>query len=457
MMKKAQMKIDERIEALQDRILAEAEQLGFRDAEVTYQSSQGVEVLLMEGEVSRLESNDEAGVSFRGSFHGQMGYAHSEKLTEDSITDLLLSAQGNAMLMSDGQEESLFEGEKSYPMVSTFSPKLEGIDINKQIKLARRMEDAALHGADHIALLDYCAIGMEKREISLRNSKGLSANYTKNFATGYVSAIAKAGEETKTGSYFWKGKDWAEFQPEIVGKEAAQRAVALLHAQSVPSGKYPVILNPEAMNSLLGAFCGAFYGENVQKGFSLLKDKEKTAVAAECVSLRDDALLIDGYASVPFDSEGVACKNKAVIEKGVLKTFLYNRKTAQRAGVSSTGNGFKAGLTAQVGTACTNFYITAGESTPEDMKARMRDGLVITGLMGLHSGANMVSGDFSLSAEGFLMEGGQVTHPVEQITVAGNFYQLLQDVVAVGDNLTFGMGGKGSPSVWVRELSVAGA
>ena len=210
------------------------------------------------------------------------------------------------------------------------------------------------------------------------------------------------------------------------------------------------------MVSLLGAFAGVFFGENAQKGFSLLKGKTGERIASEKVTLRDDALLAGGYGTQPFDSEGVSGKNKAVIEKGVLKTLLYNRKTAKKDGVLSTGNGFKAGLTGSVKTATTNFYLTQGEPTQEELFRQMGNGLFITSLMGLHAGCNAVSGDFSLSAEGFRIEDGKQGRPVEQITIAGNFYKLLESVEEIADDLYFGSNGMGAPSVLVRNLDIAG-
>ncbi|WP_312059175.1 TldD/PmbA family protein [Anaerotignum sp.] len=442
-------------QALQKQIIQEALNCGFSDCEVFYLGGESFEVLLMEGEVSNYENSSEAGIAFRGTYCGRTGYAFSERLEEDCIPFLIDSARENAMLMSEDEHEDLFAGE-AYPEFSGYYPELERVCVEKRIQLAKRMEEAALNGAESIASLDYCVLGIGKREVSIVNSLGLDISYTKNFASSYVSAIARAKDETKKGSAFWKGTDWAEFNPEETGRRAAKRGAELLGASSVNSGTYQVVLDGKAMTSLLSSFSGIFFGENVQKGFSLLKDRVGEQIASSCVTLRDDALLEGGYASVPFDSEGVAGKNKALIEKGYLKTLLYNRKSAKKDGVASTGNGFKAGLTAPVKTACTNFYIQKGEKTLEQLFLQMENGLFITDFMGLHAGTNVVSGDFSLSAEGFLVEKGNIIRPVEQITVAGNFYTLLKDILAVGEDLYFSAGGKGSPSVLIQGIVVAG-
>jgi len=340
--------------------------------------------------------------------------------------------------------------------VEGVNEELEQLAVSEKISAAIKMEQAALAGAEEVASLDYCALGTGLAEIAIKNTKGLDVSFAKNFATAYVSAIARKGDETKTGTYFWKAQDWSDFDPEETGRKAAERAVSHLGAGSVSSGKYDIVLEDRAMVSLLGAFAGIFFAENVQKGFSMLNGKTGTKIASEKVTLRDDALLKGGYGTQPFDSEGVSGKNKAIIENGVLKTFLYNRKTAKKDGVLSTGNGFKMGLTGSVKTATTNFYLAKGKVSQEELFRQMGDGLFITSLMGLHSGCNAVSGDFSLSAEGFRIADGRQAQPVEQITIAGNFYKLLEEVEEIADDLYFGSSGIGSPSVLVRNLDIAG-
>lgn len=439
-----------------DKVLAYGKQEGFAECEVFYRGGKAFEVLIMEGEVANYENSKEEGLSFRGNIDGRTGYAYTEQLSEEAIPYLVNMAKENAALLSPEDREDLYEGEETYPELDGVNEELEQLKVEDKINAAMRMEQAALAGAEEVASLDYCALGTGMAEIAIKNTKGLDVSFAKNFATAYVSAIAKKGEETKTGSYFWKAQDWNDFDPEATGREAAKRAASHLGAASVPSGKYDIILDGRAMVSLLGAFAGVFFAENVQKGFSLLNDKTGQVIASEKVTLRDDALLEGGYGTQPFDSEGVSGRNKAVIEKGVLKTLLYNRKTAKKDGVPSTGNGFKAGLTGSVKTGTTNFYLANGEFSQEELFKQMGEGLFITSFMGLHAGTNAVSGDFSLSAEGFRVEGGKQGRPVEQITIAGNFYRLLENVEEMADDLYFGSSGVGSPSVLVRGLDIAG-
>ena len=163
--------------------------------------------------------------------------------------------------------------------------------------------------------------------------------------------------------------------------------------------------------------------------------------------------------STPFDGEGVPTSYKEIISGGKLTTLLHNLKTAKKQGVKSTGNGSRPSYASPVGIAPTNFYIKPGEAGLDEMAAKLGDGLVITRLEGLHAGANPISGDFSLGAKGYKVENGRLGGAVKQITIAGNFYQLLKDIVEVGSDLRFGFPGAacfGSPSVRVSKLSVAG-
>ena len=224
----------------------------------------------------------------------------------------------------------------------------------------------------------------------------------------------------------------------------------------MPAGTYRIILRHDAAQSLLRTFCGIFSAENAQQGLSLLKGREGEKIAADCVTLMDDPLLEGGFDSAPFDGEGVASKTKAVVENGVLKTLLHNRKTAKKQGVASTGNALRPGLSAPITVAPTNFFFKPGDKTLAELEADMSDGLVITDLSGLHAGANMTSGDFSLLSKGYLLKGGKRVQPVEQITIAGNFYDVLKNIRAIGSDLIVPASGVGSSSVDVGTLTAAG-
>ena len=221
----------------------------------------------------------------------------------------------------------------------------------------------------------------------------------------------------------------------------------------------PVVMDKAAMRTMLATFAGVFSAEAAQKGLSLLGGKEGGNVAASAVTIWDDPSDGLGLAGMPFDGEGVPTQKKAVVENGKLNTLLYTLKSAKKAGKNTTGNAARASYMSIVGTAPTNFYIAPGKNTVEQLYQMAGNGVRIDELMGTHAGANPISGDFSLSCKGMKIENGKLTGPVEQITVSGNFYKLLEGIRAVGDDLWFGFPGVcsvGSPSVLVEGLSIAG-
>jgi PmbA protein len=191
----------------------------------------------------------------------------------------------------------------------------------------------------------------------------------------------------------------------------------------------------------------------------LLGPKVGQQIAAPCLNLIDEARHAASLYQPPFDSEGVSTKKTSLLDQGMLAGFLHNRKTAAKAGCSSTGNGFRPSWKAGIQVSATNSYFQPGKMSREALYSELDRGLLVTELTGLHAGTNLTSGDFSLSAEGFWLEKGEISYPVEQITVAGNFYELMRQVQSVADDLFFdlpGGGQVGSPSLLIESLSVSG-
>lgn len=172
------------------------------------------------------------------------------------------------------------------------------------------------------------------------------------------------------------------------------------------------------------------------------------------MTIVDDPLMKGGLATSAFDGEGSASRTKKVVDSGKLTTLLHDRKTARKQGVASTGNAARVG--GRIMVAPTNLYIAAGEKSLTELMADVGNGVVITELAGLHAGANPSSGDFSLLSKGYTIENGKRGRAVEQITVAGNFYQLLKSICAVGSDLTFEGSSIGSPSVDAGTLKISG-
>ncbi len=304
-----------------------------------------------------------------------------------------------------------------------------------------------------------------RQKYALCNSKGLDLEDVISLARCYGMPLVSEGGEMYDGFESKKGR-LQDFDLDAIAEKAVEHAVSAISADSVPSGKYDVVFSNKTMAALLQTYASVFSAEQAQKGMSLLKGKEGERIAAPFITIVDDPRYEENYVMRTFDGEGVAAYAKNVVEDGVLVTLLHNLKTAAKAGVKSTGNASKSSYDAVVGVSPFTFYIKA-EGGPEtlgaerrkgleDMLASAGEGLYITELMGLHAGANPITGDFSLSAKGFMISEGRKGAPVKNFTVSGNFFTMLREIEKVGSDLEFGNGSFGSPSVLVRDMSIGG-
>lgn len=446
------MTIDQFTQAL----LAEAKKEGIEAAEIYLSSGDSFRAMCVQGQIANYTVNATRGLSLRGIYQGRMGYAATEAFDEDAVAQLVRAVKESAELTEDDDVQEIYQGDPHYPQVDNYQPALDTVEESRKLQLVLDMEKKAKALDERIVQLDYDMISTSSHETRIINSYGLNLRHRDNIAYTVVSAIAKEGERVATGTGFKVSRNFEDFDPDQIAREAVEDAVFMLKAAPVPSGNYRAIIHAKCMPDLLGVFAGTFSAESVQKGLSLLKGKEGEMIASEAVTLMDDPLLPGGLASRPFDDEGVATYTKAVIENGRLNTLLYNLKTARKAGVKTTGNAAKAGYAGAVNVSPSNFYLKPGTKSLDELMADLGDGLVITEVSGLHAGANAISGDFSLIAQGYTVKDGKKDQPVEQITVAGNFYQLLKNIRAVGSDLVFPGSSTGSPSVDVGEIAVAG-
>jgi PmbA protein len=439
-----------------EELFKEAKNSGFEECEVYYSDTESLSLNIYEGQVEKYKLNNAFGLSFRGKINNKMGYSYTEILDKEAIKTLITNAREAALAIENDDIQFIYEGDKEYKDIDCYKKELEDIKPDELISLALEMEKECKKQCNKVVNFEGCGIGYGKYVYRIINSKGLNLKSERNSLTAYVVPIIEENGEKQDGMGYVIAKKVEDINPNDLAKQGLEEALSKIGGKSIPSGKYKIIINNEAMVSLLGTFSGIFNAEQAQKGLSLLKGKEGEIIASDIVTLVDDPHLKDGLGTTSFDDEGVATYKKEVITKGKLNTLLHNLKTAYKAGVKSTGNGFKSSYASTVGISTSNFYINPGEKPFEELCDYVKDGVIITEFAGLHSGANSVTGDFSLAAKGFMIEDGKKSFPVEQITVAGNFFTLLKDIEEIGSDLKFPMSSIGSPSVCIKELSVAG-
>ncbi len=444
------------IKDFKDKLFEKALKNGFSDCEIYYYSGKSIEVNILKGEIEKFNNSTSGGLSFRGFYNGKIGYSYTEQISENIIDKLIEYAKENAEIINDEEKEEIYIGDKNYTPVKTFYDNLENVDVDTLIEKALDIEKAVLSYDSRITSCNYCSVGKASSQIYISNTKGLELNKKDNYVVALAGSLAKDGNDIKSGMEVIAAFDINDIDPKHIGETASKKAISSLGATSLPSKKYNIVFENECFTDLFSCFLGSFSAENVQKGFSLLKGKLNKQIASNNITILDEPLMEDGYSSSSFDSEGVACYNKTIVENGILKTYLYNLKTAKKDGVKSTGNGFKGGYKGKIGISPTNFYIKNGSKSLDSIFNDVKDGIYITDMSGLHAGVNSTSGDFSLLSSGYLIENGKKTKAIEQITIAGNFYNMILDIKDIANDLKFSLNGVGSPSIFVGELNVSG-
>lgn len=445
------------IQEFQQKLFAEGKQFGYEEMELYYERAERFGCKLFRGEMDSYDSSEVSGVSFRGLYQGQMGYAFTEKIAEDSIAYLLESAKDNALVVEDEEMNEIFEGSPAYEEYRFDSEELRQVSAHDKIEWLKDLERKVLAYDERITGTNSCMIGSSDSGRVMVNSKGLSLADEHNSLYVYVSVVAKAGSEVKTGSCYKVTQDFSSLDADEIAQDACEEALSQLGAKSIPSRSYPIVLRHDVAAALLSTYASIFSAEQAQKGKSRLKDKVGERIAVQGFNLVDDPFRPDGLASRNFDGEGSASKKLQVIQNGRLESLLHNRKTAKKAGVESTGHAHKSSYKGAIGVAPTNFFVEPTETSFDNLVGGIGEGVLITDLSGLHSGANTISGDFSLAAQGFYIKDGKIESAVNQMTIAGNFFDVLNSIEVIGADLEFspsGGGYIGSPSLLVRQLSV---
>ena len=438
-------------------VIAACQEAGIAEYELYYQAGSSVSVDTFQHAVNEFSSSTSGGVCFRCIVDGKMGYASTEALNAEQAKALVLKAADSAAVLEAEEQVFLGEGGQEYEPLNIEPYELPSTEalISKILEVQEK-----LYAADP-AVIDGCQTEglLEQSEIAICNSKGLDLSYRNQTSGLIVVGVVSDGKEM-ANDFQAKLGNLAQIDADALVKKAVEGAKVKLGGEPAPTGQYPVVFSPDAMSSLLQVYSSVFSSEAAQKGLSRLGDAEGQVIAAPIVTLVDDPFHPENPEPINFDAEGSPTHRKNIIEKGVLNTLLYNLKTAAVAGKKTTGNAAKAGYDAAVGLRPFTMYLENGDLSEEELLDKAGNGVMITSLGGLHAGADPISGDFSLQSAGFMICDGKKAEYVKSFTVAGNFYDLLKNIVGIADNcqlpMPFGMTTFGAPSVLVEGLSVAG-
>lgn len=435
-------------EQARDYLLQKAHAMGI-DAEVLATHTRELTIQAHGGKVEEITQATQGGVGVRVVVEGKTGYAYTEERTPEALDWVLQEAHENALLQSEVGGFLPIGGELGrHDLLG------EGLSAPLEHKRQAALEvESGLRADPRMRQVQMTRYSENETQAALGSTRGVSGAYRNGYAALMAYAVMGEGGSLKQSFELDISKEFHSLDPGRTAQEFIQKTGRLLGARPLQTGRYKAYFEPKAFGQLLGMM-GWFLlsAKNVLEGKSLLAGRVGQKIASELFTLIDDPTLAGGLASRPFDAEGTAALRTVLIEKGILRTFAHNSETARKMGVENTGHAARS-YKGVLGIAPTNLFVQPGEGV------KMDNGIVVIDLMGLHAGANPISGEFSLQALGLWVEGGEVAYAVENFTVAGNFLELLSNITALGTELEWNpmMGIVGSPMVEVAELSFAGA
>jgi PmbA protein len=324
----------------------------------------------------------------------------------------------------------------------------------ERIEYARRAEKAALEFDPRIKNSEGGSFEAVDGHRVLANSHGFAGEYRRTYCSIVAVPIAQADDGAMQRDYWYSSaRTLSKLEsPEEVGRIAAQRALRRLGARKIASTRVPLIFDPQMSRALLDQIFEAVSGDSIYRGASFLQGKLGEKIAGENVTVVDDGTIPGGFGTSPFDDEGVPTQRTVVIEKGILKSYLLNTYTARKLSLRTTGNASR-GVTGNPAVGNGNFFLEKGDRSPRQIIAGVKQGLYVTEMLG--HGGNLVTGDFSQGAGGQWIENGEFAYPVEEITVAGNLRDMLNNISEIGNDLEF-RGSMAAPTLRIEGMTIAG-
>jgi PmbA protein len=440
-------------QAILAAVLAAAKKAGADAADALFVEGVSSSVSYRLGKLEDVERAEASDLGLRVFVGNRVAIVSSTDFSPDALAAL----PSRAVAMARLAPEDKYAGLAPENRLTRAVPALDLEDAGEPgaerlIGLARDVEGAAL-AVKGVTNSEGGGASFSRSAVALATSTGFYGRYAGTSHSIGVAVLAGEGVGMERDHDFAMARHGDDLEhPEAVGRRAGPRAVERLNPRKVKSQSVPVVFDPREASSLVGHFAGAISGTSIARGVSFLKDRLGQAVFAPGVSIIDDPHRLRGLRSKPFDGEGVANKAVALVDKGILTTWLLDCASARQLGLATTGHAAR-GTGGPPGPSATNLYLAAGTPSPDDLIADIKEGFYITELMGM--GVNPVTGDYSRGAAGFWIENGKRTYPVSEVTIAGNLIEMFARLTA-GSDLEFRQG-TNAPTVRIDGMTIAGA
>ncbi|PKM17132.1 MAG: metalloprotease PmbA [Gammaproteobacteria bacterium HGW-Gammaproteobacteria-15] len=437
--------IDEVKQAVAE-VLAHAKQLGASTAEASMSRTKGLSVETRHGEVETVEFNQDGGLGISLYFGQRKGSASTADLSPQALRRAVEAAADIARYTSEDPHTGLADAswlEMSPPDLDLYYP--DSISTYEAIALCASSEEAAFATDKRITNSEGASFSTHQGLKVYGNSHGQLVGYPSSRHSFSCVVIGEDGDDMQRDYSFTVARQYSQLlDPKQIGREAALETIARLNARKIATQKVPVIFRADIASSLFGHLVSAIGGGAIYRNSSFLVDKVGQQIMAPGITIVEQPHLKQALASSPFDGEGVKTRDLAVIEQGVLTTYLTSTYSARKLGMASTGHA--GGIH--------NWLVSHGDEDLLQLCRTMGKGLLVTELMG--QGVNTVTGDYSRGAAGFWVENGEIQFPVSEVTIAGNLKDMLMNISAVGNDVDR-RGGVLTGSVLINQMQVAGS
>lgn len=437
-------------------ILAQAKQKGATQGDVVMVESDSFFVTVRLGEVEKISQAQEKRLGIRLFFGHSSATGSTSDISKGSIEKLL----NDTCVMARATVPDEFSGlplpeelAREVGNLDLLDDKARSLSVEEKIRLAREAEEKALGFDPRITNSEGSEFSNQFNRHIYANSAGFSGEYEGSAFSLSAAPVAKSNGTMQRDFWYSSQRKFSRLEsPQAVGQKAAERVLRRLGARKIKTREVPVIFDPETAGSLMRHLSRGLSGDSLYKGASFLMGKVGSQIASNLVTVVDDGTIPAALGSKPFDGEGLPVKEKRVVEKGVLQSYLLDTYSGKKLGYPSTGNASRS-VGEPPGVAPTNFYLSPGNHSPEEIIGSVEEGIYVTELIGF--GVNLVSGDYSRGAAGLWIERGQLAYPVEELTIAGNLKEMLLNIEMVGNDLDMRYR-VSSPTVKISRLTVAG-
>lgn len=469
-------KSDAKLHLLADEIVARALRAGASDAEAVAFEGEEFAAHIRLGEIDELTESGSRALGLRVFFEAEGGQRTASTSTSDLSPDGIARLVDGAVELAKvtgvdpfaGLPEREAFGSLPVDDLALYFEDVHEIPAAERIAIAKRCEAAAMAVDARIQNSKGASFDLNTSRRVMVNSRGFAGDYRRSYCGFSVTPIAQDASGAMQSDYWYSSARTSRLldSPEEVGRIAAQRALRRLGAQRVPTCRCPVVFPPEIARGLMANLLHAADGDAIYRNASMFAGKLGEQVAGENITIVDDGtmvfdhvlpdgsvLRVGGFGTAPFDGDGLRTRRTVVVERGVLKELLLNTYTARKLNMQTNAKASR-GLAGAPGIGGGNYFLEPGELTQEQIIGDVRQGLFVLGTMGF--GVNLVTGDYSQGASGLWIENGELTHAVEEITIAGNLKEMFRNVSAIGSDLEF-RGAGAVPTVRIEGMTVAGA